>query len=170
MARKNVIAGRLIALAQAGLLVFLLAACMPPPAPKPRESLPPAGSRAENIVRCMAKDGYTGKILPDGTTQWDGLSKDAMPAFNAAQDTCGKAFPYEALTDAQVRQMYDLELANRQCLVKLGFDIPEAPSEQTYVDTYNTDKWWIAISFVPTDNWSAYQSAVAACPPPTYFN
>ncbi|UOE42831.1 hypothetical protein [Agromyces larvae] len=118
----------------------------------------------------MSQLGYEGTIADDGTLSFPPVPSAQKESFDSALASCGDDNPYVPLNESQIREMYQLELANKACIEELGYTVGDAPSEQNYIDTYDTAKWWFAIASVQGTSGSQIEEIVQACPPPTYFN
>ncbi|WP_157000935.1 hypothetical protein [Agromyces laixinhei] len=157
--------------------IILLAGCGQAKGAEPQVSEPPSptalpesGSRAESILSCMAGLGYEGSIGNDGTITFPPVPDEQHDLFQEDMNSCTEETPYVPLNDTQVREMYALELENKTCLEGLGYQVEEPPSEDVYIDTYNTATWWFAIASLDALPTVEFNEAVRACPPPTFFN
>jgi hypothetical protein len=66
--------------------------------------------------------------------------------------------------------MYEREIAARDCIVGLGFDVAEMPSEQSYVESFNAaDRWDIVQQIPPFASKAEYERVWSECPPPLWF-
>ena len=91
----------------------------------------------------------------------------------AAANTCGTETGYfnPQLSQSQIRQLYSQEVAERACLAELGFDSPEPPSEQSFIDSYGTGDQYYAVHSAGADQVGRGKMSeiVQKCPPPTWF-
>lgn len=106
------------------------------------------------VVQCIQDPGFAAEVIPTG----DGVSFADIPADqNAlavrAEETCRAGHGVREFTSAdytdEVRGLiYDYQLALRQCLIVAGYDIPEPPSREYYIENYFTDPW-VPYAWVP---------------------
>lgn len=123
------------------------------------------------LAACIRDRGFNVEVIPPG----DGISFEAVPATQnsaaqAAEQECrdglnlreGSASDY---TDEVRSHIYDYQLALRQCLIEAGYDIPDPPSREIYVENYFRDPW-IPYSFLPVDALNALdpESIIYRCP------
>ena len=72
------------------------------------------------------------------------------------------------LSEAQKRELYAQEVKEHKCLTDLGIDSAEPPTEQTYLDTYQTKDWYFAMQPGLINLPRGKQpKIIAQCPPPT---
>jgi hypothetical protein len=101
----------------------------------------------ELLVRCIQDQGFAVEVIPPG----DGISFAAVPvdqnqAAVDAAEACEAGLGLPELTAAdytdEIRElMYKYQLALRQCLISAGYDIPEPPSRDSFVDNFFNDPW-----------------------------
>lgn len=106
------------------------------------ESLSASG---DTIYRCITEKGW------DVTLTWDGGIEASSETIPSAQEdlydvdlaACVAEVDERVLrmTDDEIRAVYLLELAARECLIALGYDVEEPPTEQTYIDRFFADRW-----------------------------
>jgi hypothetical protein len=73
----------------------------------------------------------------------------------------------DPFTEEELRELYALEVKNHQCLLDNGFESPEPPSEQTYVDSWSSGvKPYDSTDIVFTNG--TFQSASKVCPSPRW--
>ncbi|WP_159600551.1 hypothetical protein [Agromyces humi] len=128
-------------------------------------------TRADIMAGCLTELGWEGLVV-----NWDGgidtghIPEEQQDQFQADSATCIEAFPVVPLTDAEIREMYAAEVANSDCLVGLGYAMPQTPTEQTYVDTYGTENQWFAMvgASPQTMKEETYKDVFTTCPPPAW--
>jgi hypothetical protein len=101
----------------------------------------------ELLVRCIQDQGFAVEVIPPG----DGISFAAVPvdqnqAAVDAAEACEAGLGLPELTAAdytvEIRElMYEYQLALRQCLISAGYDIPEPPSRDYFVDSFFNNPW-----------------------------
>lgn len=93
--------------------------------------------RAEGFAAVVndTGDGYTVDVLPEGQRS----------AFRAAQGTCedkiGRLPPPQPLSEEAIRAQYRYLLTARECLLGLGYSIGEPPTEDAFVESWETGPW-----------------------------
>ncbi len=85
----------------------------------------------------------------DGT---DAEYAEARVARKVCQDKY--ALPARELTEDELRAKYQRWVAERDCLVELGYHPVEPPSVETFLASWATGPW-MPIDGVPVDSWSA---------------
>ncbi len=76
---------------------------------------------------------------------------------------------FNSLTDAQLEQLFEQEVAEYECLTDLGYEIEEAPTFQSYLDTFKSADQYYAIQSLTGLGQADMTSVIAQCPPPTWF-
>lgn len=118
--------------AAAGLLAVGLAGC----SATMNDSASDGYDFARDFSECMGNLGWS--VTPND----DGGVSSAIPpgqksAYDAARDQCAEligTYGHAPLTEAELRTVYRAQLATRDCLLDLGYDVPEPPSEQAFLD------------------------------------
>ncbi|MFN8520253.1 MAG: hypothetical protein U0667_12860 [Chloroflexota bacterium] len=72
--------------------------------------------------------------------------------------------PYQPKTEAEIREIYTRWVSERDCLIRLGYQPQEPPSEETFVEQWKTGPW-MPIDGVPYSTWTdeEYQTAKVEC-------
>lgn len=119
------------------------------------------------MVGCLRDAGWDAEVVPPG----DGIKVNSVTegqgaAYREAFDVCnqrvGPAPTARLLTEAELRDLYALLLAVRDCLVAAGFEVSEPPSEDAFVESY-----YLAGSWDPyRDIVIGWERAIEACPQP----
>jgi hypothetical protein len=138
-------------------------------------SISPAG---DAIYYCLKDKGW------DVTIDWDGgvgASSETIPDaqkqlyLNDATE-CGQLVDdlQVNLTDAEKSTIYQAELRERDCLADLGYSVDEAPSLQTYLDTYSTEMWTAfgnssAVTAAQGMSRKDFKKLSLACPQPQWL-
>jgi hypothetical protein len=116
---------------------------------------------------CMTREGWIPQEVPalndaDKTGLGYSYTDEQAPQFQASSATCvdesGMASVVPPLTEADMREGYKSVLNMRECLRLEGFDMPQAPSLQSYLDA---DASWTPYDYVSLDR---FQDAERACP------
>lgn len=105
-------------------------------------SLSPA---ADAAYQCLLDQGW------DVTIDWDGgIAADSSSIPEAQVSIYEQAVidcytPIDdailAMSEAEIAEVYLDELKTRECLISEGYNVGAPPSEQTYVDTFQTAPW-----------------------------
>jgi hypothetical protein len=122
----------------------------------------------EKIVDCLRERGWDVNLEVDGWSM-EGVSEQQSDAYSRDQGECQDLsglndISVPPLTDDRLKDIYAYEVELADCLRSEGYDIPEAPSEQAFMDRYTTEDAWFAYKFVePTseERWTALQTS---CP------
>ncbi|MFE6967128.1 hypothetical protein ACFVAJ_18590 [Agromyces sp. NPDC057679] len=128
-------------------------------------------NRSEVMVGCLTELGWEGLVVGwDGGVDVSDIPAEQMEKFNEDNVTCADAYPVIPLTDQEIRDLYAAEVENSECLVARGHQMPEPPTEQTFVDTYGTPKQWFAMIGAGPDTMDeeVYKETFIACPPPAW--
>lgn len=109
---------------------------------------------------CLADQGFTTEILPDGGGLSVDLADGQAEAYYIADYICAGRYPLHEVytseyTDAQLRTYYDWntgELAT--CMGALGYDVPQAPSFAVFIQAYEAGRGlWMPFDEVPEELW-----------------
>ena len=135
-------------------------------------SLSPAG---DDLYECISEKGW------EVTLRWDGgveASSETIPQeqydlYTADMRQCMAELDQRilAMTETEIRAAYRAELATRECLVGLGYDVQEPPSEQTYIDDFFGARWTaygesnVSIQALSDSEWRALNES---CPQPSW--
>jgi hypothetical protein len=130
-----------------------------------------AAQAVRRTAQCLRERGWNITTEADGwgVTDLAASQVDAYEADAAAcQDATGMA-TMDPLPDTpeRMRRLYAYEVELAECLRDQGVDVPPAPSEQAFIDRYQTDDAWFAYAFADPasygpDRWAALEST---CPP-----
>ncbi|MEF2976061.1 hypothetical protein [Subtercola sp. YIM 133946] len=163
------------------LATVVLAGCAATSAPDGRGADPAANQPAlsqspvvDALYRCITARGWQVTLTDDGAIQ---ATSDTIPAEQyqlyladtwACNDRVKAEFPVD---DNQKHLLYRAELAERACLQAQGYQVDEPPSEQQFVDDYDSAPWSAMASSelaalsqtMSDDDWRAINEA---CPQP----
>ena len=109
-------------------------------------SIQPLVDAATATQRCVADKGFVVDVLPTGVITYTSkqVPDDQAAKASTAIDECwakvGLPDKGEWPRD-ELPRLYGLELAARECILKLGIPVEEPPSLQRYIDTYATQRW-----------------------------
>lgn len=107
------------------------------------------------LAACLQDQGFAVRVIPPG----DGLSyEDVPPEQNQlavkTEEACRAGLGVREMTvadytDAVRNLFYDYQVALRDCLISEGFEIPEPPSREYYVEHFFNDPWipysWVGL-------------------------
>lgn len=101
-------------------------------------------------------------------------AKEQFKLLLAAESQCADeaGFYSGPIPDAELPRLYALELEEIECLQGLGYETPEPPSLQTYIDNYSSGTPWEAafelyFSLPSTEQTEdALNRINTECPPP----
>ncbi|WP_166880136.1 hypothetical protein [Salinibacterium sp. ZJ450] len=129
---------------------------------------PTSGAHASDLLRsCLADRGWSAEVDPA-----DGGIVSEYPTSQAdlyIEDTneCSTEIGMDnlpALTDNDYEELYAQVTESVECLESFGFDVPAAPSLQTYVDS---KAQWSAFTFLPKGmSPDRFNEVTVACPQP----
>jgi hypothetical protein len=103
----------------------------------------------DDVVTCLEEAGYPGFIADSGGITAPPGSSDDEEQFKlllAAEAQCADeaGFYSGPIPDDELPRLYALELEEIECLQGLGYETPEPPSLQTYIDDYSSGTPWEA--------------------------
>lgn len=124
------------------------------------------------VASCLRESGWAVDFSEsDGSYEVTGVPEAQSSQFQADELACGDKFLPDAVgvsevTPEQWTQMYTAELGVAECLRQEGYDVPEAPTEQSFVDSYvsGTGKPWSPYASVPALGDSEWKKLNTTCP------
>lgn len=146
------------------------------PSPQPDASVSPMVddeirdkfAASYELADCLNQKGWDVTVDErDGGVQFEG-STAQMDQYQLDQEECTpeSTATLDDLTEAQWHELYTLELDTAQCLRDEGVTVPEAPTEQVFIERYPSAEPWTSYSFVgdvPEDRWYELNEV---CPQP----
>lgn len=140
------------------------------------DSALPESPIIETFVACLQERGWDAKRDGSGMPVVDNVPEGQANLQAQDADECGDSSGWNTMgqrstmSDAQLGALYDQEVEEQQCVAALGYDTETPPSRQTYIDTYGTENqyygWRPGLEGLDQ---AAFNKAVLACPPPTWF-
>ncbi len=121
-------------------------------------------SRAEwgaVTTECLAQAGFGATPHADGSVLMDDVPQEQGEALNYAHHICSMKYPvnpYEQMPlpiEPALRLYHHWADTSTECLRQHGIDVPEAPSEQAWLDAWKKS---------PETTWSPYEGLVQADP------
>lgn len=134
----------------------------------------PTSPLLDRLARCLQQAGWTVTRDYSGMPGIKNYPSSQSSAVQKAMDTCyaqtgyDKAWDKSELSTAQLRDLYQQELAEHDCVLEHGMQSYHPPSLQTYIDTYGTAEQYYAMR-PGMDGIGATNPAWRQCPPPTYY-
>ena len=141
----------------------------PDAAPPSRDELAAMAQEArEKVVDCLQERGWDVVLEADGWSM-EGATAEQADAYERDQRECQELsgandIPVPPLTDERLEELYAYEVELAECLRAEGYDIPEAPSEQAFVELYTTEDAWYAYRFVTPTSEDAWKALQVSCP------
>jgi hypothetical protein len=114
---------------------------------------------------CMRELGWNSTVEDDGGVTVH-VPEGQSEAYEAARDRCDEligANDRPDLTDDQLREVYAAMVATRDCLVGLGYELPAAPSEQSFTEIKGA---WTPYVDLVDDPARDHEDTLKACPQP----
>jgi len=162
-------------LAAGGLLVLLLAGCTQ--SPEPTASTPEPTRLSMSVAGdltylCLRDRGWEVDIDWDGGILSDSTKIPAaqLDLYLADEKDCLQtAWSSLKIDDAEKDRLYAAELATKECLENEGHEIPEPPSEQVYLDSYDAGPWmaWSYVDVRPLSE-DEFKALNMKCPQPQW--
>lgn len=118
-------------------------------------------------AECVRDQGFEAKETFDNGISFGDVPEEQGLALNEAVYRCNVAYPVhpqyrEPVTEQQIRVTYDyyVDVLSR-CLTREGYQVPPAPSWETFLADYGTDRMWYPYQVVepPYDRPADYQAA-----------
>lgn len=131
---------------------------------------------ATGMARCMNDlgwdviAGFDNSIAPADVV--NGIPQEQLGRYQADREKCSHKLGYDKVrvpSEAQARTMYSMERTFRECLIAQGFDIPDLPSEATYLEKLFAGEPFDSASFVPHVRQSEYERVFTTCKSPLWF-
>lgn len=128
---------------------------------------------AVTIASCLNDAGWTGaRATPDNGVESGDVPLEQRESIAMDLYVCQATYPVDPrynrpLSPTQLSELYNyFENELRPCLERLGYPVPPAPSEATFIETYAENGGWdvyggVAANVNGQDEWDAVN---AACP------
>jgi len=143
-----------------------------PVAPPNSLSLSPAG---DDLYECITEKGWDVTLLWDGGVEASSetIPQEQLDLYRADMAECMAELDQRilAMTEVEIRAAYLAELVTRECLVGLGYDVQEPPSEQTYIDDFFGVRWTaygesnVSVQALSDSEWRTLNES---CPQPSW--
>ena len=140
--------GFLLALGATLALLFLTIGCSSEES-EPVDASRRPGNKAEGfpferaMAACIQDNGIDAELFPDGSVHFDSKGTLSREESRALSDQCHQRLEdegfivHEEPTNESRERNYNEHVALRECLVGLGYAIPELPSFKTFVGDPN---------------------------------
>jgi hypothetical protein len=166
---------QLISAALAATFLLALGGCAA--APQGEEGFSPAAqeeiaARAsemrEKVVDCLQERGWDVVLESDGWSI-EGTNAEQAESYTQDQEACQEETGFNdlkgpPLTEAQMKDLYKFEVDLAECLRREGYEIPDAPSEQAFIDRYTTTDAWYAYRTVEPTSEESWNELQETCP------
>jgi len=108
------------------------------------------GTEWPEVMRdCLHEEGFPQVVL---TELGDGLRFGGIPveqdqAFQLARYVCSARYPLDPrmnrpLSPDQLSRLYGFYVGEQlRCIEGLGYEVPDPPTEQTFLETFDSDPW-----------------------------
>lgn len=135
-------------------LAIALAGCgSNEPAVQAEEPQPEA--QQMEVVNCLTDLGYDVTALDDGGVEVQLSSSQPAEQYQSdfadCQATVGLETEVAPLTTEQLQDVYAQTRSTAECLEGEGYEMPDLPSEQYFVDNYYPDPY-VPFAFLPQDS------------------
>lgn len=125
-------------------------------------------SESHELAACVNKNGWDvtvderdGGIAFEGTeAQMDQYQRDMEACMSENEDEV----PFEDFTSEQWDEYYQAETDRAACLRGEGVKVPDIPSQQAFIDSFQGDEPWTAYSFVGEVSEDDWYRLNEACP------
>lgn len=168
----NVAGGALL-----GLLILVGCSSEPSADAEPSSSSAPVAeqdmassqySESHELAACVNEKGWDvtvderdGGIAFEGTeAQMDQYQQDMEACMSESEDEVA----FEDFTTEQWDEYYQAETDRAACLRDEGVNVPEIPSQQAFIDSFQGDEPWTAYSFVGEVSEDDWYRLNEACP------
>jgi hypothetical protein len=119
---------------------------------------------------CARDQGFGARGTFDGGTEYDVVPEDQGLALHEAIYRCQVAYPvhpqyHVPKTEVQIRVIFDYYVNELvPCLVAEGYQVPEAPSWETFLASYETSGQWFPYDVVGYSTEEDWQHVNRTCP------
>lgn len=164
-------------LATAGLCVCLaLTGCTSPdevPSTQGSEDALSLSPASNVVYKCLTDKGWNPTLTWDGGIQVtsETLPEAQIDLYNADSDECWSKINARIanMQPDEIADVYRSELATRDCLIEHGLEVGTPPSEQQFIDTFQSARWSAYgdsnASVAGEDEWRTINEA---CPQPAW--
>lgn len=124
-------------------------------------------------MRCLNDRGWETEVIPGSSTYRTVVPPEQHDQYNADIEEChieiGVDLSPPQVTPEEASELYDILLKVADCVRDLGYDVPDAPSRQTFVDelvSYPIPSWHPYDPVYDTGRMADIQRVEAECPIP----
>lgn len=115
----------------------------------------------------MEDAGWVVTLTPDNGFSFSDVPEEQQEVLSQALTDCQTKFPAPPMNASNLTVLYEAEIAQRDCLVGLGYEMPEPPTLDTYIDSYGSDAWFAISDTNPeTMTPAVYADVLRQCPSP----
>lgn len=157
-------------------LAFCLSGCQSRVSVIDSAAVSPQPKAAEKLAACMTEKGwdvvagFDNSVSPRDVAR--GIPTDQALQYQSDMTDCSNDLGYSEAhtpTEAQLTNLYNSEITERECLLELGYQLPELPSFETYRDSYGTSSAWDVVALMPVLDQDTYKAVYSKCPPPLWY-
>lgn len=153
-------------------MTMALSGCAQVPTP-PQPEKTTAVERANSLAKCINEAGFSVVVTWQNAVELsEPLPISQKSDYNTVVDSClqstrANIFEYD---EQDQRNLYALELEQRSCLLEQSQPVSDPPSEQTYLDAFNTkDRWFAMSAFLQTNPpRDVYEQVLMTCKSPSW--
>ncbi|WP_166345308.1 hypothetical protein [Phytoactinopolyspora limicola] len=130
-----------------------------------------SGDYATDMTRCLSDKGWDVAANEQGGVSYE-LPSDQEERFYEDSDQCLKEIGYDDdafFTTEYLDRDYDLRVENAACIEALGYELPDAPSRQAFIDQTINDRfasWEPILDVIEIHGREASEHAQRACERP----
>lgn len=166
---------RTVLLTAAALLTLGVAGCAAAESTQISKN-PPMKDFGTVMVACMSEKGwevstdYTNSIFL--TDVKNGIPPEQASRYEEDRSSCVSKYGFNeprVPTDAQLSELYELEVEARECMISEGYSLPEMPSLLTFKENYGKADGWDPVKYITPGDPYADQLLFTKCPPPGWF-
>jgi len=126
-----------------------------------------AADRVAFVAECLNEGGFSVSVYQDLSLAVN-VPPEQLEAMAPVEDACWQEAEsrYPPAPPPTEGELYDLYLEAAICLEAEGYEIPEAPTRETWTDAYPDEVFWFPHAFVPNVSESAWLRINRTCPQP----
>jgi hypothetical protein len=120
------------------------------------------------VAACLQDNGYPVIFTPGMGVDWSPIPPHQHMEGSRVEDACftGLNLPDPVPpTEQQLLDRYDYLVEMAACLAAEGYDTPDPPSPEAFVEGYGTEESWSPYNFLPLSlSEEEWQRLMVACP------
>ncbi|WP_296137596.1 hypothetical protein [uncultured Tessaracoccus sp.] len=123
-------------------------------------------------VACVEEDGWELEVdrVERSFTVAGGVPEEQQQAWEATRKRCEEQFAgqkepqFESRDDPRWPEAHELQRQLAECLRNEGYEIPEPPTLDVFVDQAMAGDWWLAWAHLPELDETAHRHLMEVCP------